>query len=157
MIDADKDMTLIGFGENDTDLFLKLKVAAEMKRDIDVTFSPFFQFTSMQRPEKLTASLLKSLPADFKHKAEFTTQQIAGLKASFGGRPPPAPQQQLLQQGEEQLRVLQQSVTQAEQLTNLTKALSGTTKIHYEVFYKTDSKELLLITTNPPGMKDGKK
>jgi hypothetical protein len=156
-IDADKDVTYIAFGVNDTDWVLKMKFDATMKADVQVSITPMYHFVGMPKPETLNTASLKSMPK--KGDIDIATQQVNAFKASMGPMPQkaPLPLQQRLAQLEDQLRNLTQSVAQAEQLEGILKSVSSGTKIHYEVIYKTDTKELPLVTTHPPGEKVGKK
>jgi hypothetical protein len=118
--------------------------------------SPMFQLTGMTRPEQLKPALLKNFAQTAERNVAMLSQQVNIVKKNAGGKGVPPQVKAQVTAMEEQLRQAQQGATQAAQMKNIADGLSGTGKVHYEIYYKAESRELILATSNPPGQKFGR-
>lgn len=152
LLAADKDTMYMAFGTTDQDQILKLKIDSDMKRSLDLSIAPFYQLTSMQKPEKLTAQILKGLENMIVLKRnQMNMAKQAAEKSSKSANPKEkAAATAAMPQIENEIRNLDQAGLQAGQLKSVVEDLSNNGKLHLEVFYKADEEELMLATTNPP-------
>ncbi len=145
VIEADKAETWLEL--EDGGGLLSLKVETEMKRNLEVTVTPYLKSPPPGKPTKFNARLFGQALAQRKTQlaqAPFVIQQMKQVAGQASGRERTLIEQRVAQAEQAQVE-LQTAVENAQKLDDFLKSAEDNLQLQFRVFYDADSSEVDLL------------
>lgn len=145
VIEADKGETWLEL--EDGGGLLSLKVETEMKRNLEVTVTPYLKSPAPAQPTKFNARLFGQALTQRKQQlaqAPFMIQQMKQVAGQASGRERTLMEQRVAQAEQAQVE-LQTAVDNAQKLADFLENAGGNLRLQFRVFYDADSSEVDLL------------